>query len=77
MAAGDRHGRDGRDGKDRKKSPEVADQEQDEEVEAVEHESDQTRDAAQDAFGNQGVAAMLGMPSVAPGAAGSTSRATR
>lgn len=71
MASGDRHGRNDRDGKDRRKAPsKVEEQDQEEEVEAVEHESDQTRDAAQDALGNQGVAAMLGMPSVTPGSAG-------
>lgn len=67
MARPDRHG------ENRKKSaeelPRHAQEEEAEQVEAeVEHK--QARDTAQDQLGNQGVATLLGLPSVKPGQAG-------
>lgn len=71
MATGDRHGRGDRHGKDRRTAPDrIAEQVREEEREAVGREPDATRDVAQDALGNQGVAAMLGMATVRPGSAG-------
>lgn len=68
MASGDRHGQSRRKASER--GPEKRqDQEEEQEQEVVE-EQDQQRATQQDAFGNQGIAELLGLPTVKPGTAG-------